>query len=233
MSLSMLQTWKDHEMEVISCRRCERLVLWREKIALEKRLAFRGDEYWGKPVPAFGEYSSQVVLVGLAPGAHGSNRTGRMFTGDASGDFLFSGLYRFGFANQPASLHRGDSLQLNNAFITSVCHCAPPANKPQKSEIDACTPYLLEELSLLTRKKVIIALGKIAFEVINNIYPSNKKKEESRRIFHHGAEYYLDQSGLCLICSYHPSRQNTQTGRLTEKMADQIWERAAELCKLP
>jgi len=232
MNQSILQKWQNHDFRVISCRRCERLVEWREKIAREKRLAFHDEEYWGKPVPAFGDYYARVVLVGLAPGAHGSNRTGRMFTGDASGVFLYSGLYRFGFTNQPSSPHRDDGLRLNNAFITSVCRCAPPANKPQNSEIDACTPYLLEELSLLTNKKVIIALGKIAFDVINKIYPSNKEKVENRRTFHHGAEYNLDQNGLKLLCSYHPSRQNTQTGRLTEEMADRIWKRAAELSKL-
>lgn len=221
--------WKSHDEEIENCRTCPRLVHWRELIAREKRRAFRDQDYWGKPVPGFGDIHAKMVIIGLAPGAHGSNRTGRMFTGDSSGNFLYSGLYRYGFANQPAALSRGDGLQLHHTFITSICRCVPPANKPTKMEINQCKPYLEKELSMLLNKCLIVCLGKMAFEVVDKMYPLQADGKSLSRVFQHGAEYYINNSNLRLICAYHPSRQNTQTGRLTVEMGDNIWRRAYEI----
>ena len=203
--------------EIIKCRLCPRLVGWREEIARKKRRAFLDWNYWGKPVPGFGDPHAQVMAVGLAPGAHGSNRTGRMFTGDASGDFLFPALFKAGFANQPKGEYQVDGLKLNGLFITAVCRCVPPANKPNLEELNLCQAFLEREISLI-KPRVIVALGRIAYERILLLYSFRKQEMK----FEHGAIYPLDEYHS-LVCSYHPSRQNTQTGRLTVEMFDQIW----------
>ncbi len=204
--------------EILSCRRCPRLVGWRERVAREKRRAYRNWDYWGKPVPGFGDPRARVFVVGLAPGAHGSNRTGRQFTGDASGDFLYPALYRAGFASQPNSVSREDGLTLTDLYTAPVCRCAPPNNKPTPEEMTNCQPYLERELELL-QPKVIVALGRIAYNDILHIFLI---KDHSLSFAHH-AIYQLP-SGSWLVCSYHPSRQNTQTGRLTVEMFDQVWK---------
>lgn len=221
-------TFEELEKEIISCRKCPRLVLWREKIGDVKRRAFLGECYWAKPVPGFGDPAARVLVLGLAPGAHGSNRTGRMFTGDASGDFLYPALRRVGFASQPLSKARDDGLQLTNLYITAVCRCVPPDNKPTNAEIINCRPYLLKEMELLDKLEGIVALGKIAYESavqILKLKGSTLKYPE----FGHGV-YSSPQPGISwLLASYHPSRQNTQTGRLTSKMFDQIWDIVKDL----
>jgi uracil-DNA glycosylase family 4 len=203
--------------EIVACRKCPRLVAWRERVSREKRRAYLDEEYWGKPVPGFGDAKARVLVVGLAPGAHGSNRTGRQFTGDASGDFLFPALYRAGFASQPESSSRQDGLVLTDLYTAPVCRCAPPANKPTTGEIANCLPYLEREIALI-RPRIIVVLGRIAFESIMRMYSIHNERYR----FVHGAEYNLP-GGQHLVCSYHPSRQNTQTGRLTVEMFDQIW----------
>lgn len=220
--------WETHEKELIACRKCPRLVAWREQVAQEKKAAYRSCEYWGKPVPGFGDHAAQVMVVGLAPGAHGSNRTGRMFTGDASGNFLYPALYRAGFCNRPASLAIGDGLQLNNLFITAVARCAPPQNKPTGAEIETCRPYLLREIGLLPRLQGFVALGSIAFDRLLEVYRKQYGCHFSKRpVFAHGVLFEF--SGLpWLLASYHPSRQNTQTGRLTASMFDGVWQKARQ-----
>jgi uracil-DNA glycosylase family 4 len=208
---------------LLSCRLCPRLVAWREQVAREKRKAYRAETYWGKPVPGFGDPAARVMVVGLAPGAHGSNRTGRMFTGDASGDFLYPALFRAGFASQPQSISREDGLTLRDMYITAAGRCAPPDNKPTPQELLTCEPYLRRELDAL-RPRVIVALGRIAFDSILRIFslPSSGYK------FSHAAVFSLTPE-VSLVCSYHPSRQNTQTGRLTAQMFDQVWEQVRHL----
>jgi len=205
---------------LLTCQLCPRLAQWRQQVAREKRRAYRDFEYWGKPVPGFGDPSARIFIVGLAPGAHGSNRTGRQFTGDGSGDFLFPALYRAGIANQPTSSHLGDGLILTNAYTAPVCRCAPPANKPTPDEMRNCQPYLKQELDLI-KPTVLVALGRIAFENILRLYNLPIKTFH----FAHGAEHPLPQ-GVTLLCSYHPSQQNTLTGKLTIPMFDAIWQRA-------
>jgi len=200
------------------CRRCARLVAWREQVAREKRRAYRDWEYWGKPVAGFGDPAARVLVVGLAPGAHGSNRTGRMFTGDSSGDFLYAALHRAGFASQAAANHRGDGMTLRDMFITAVARCAPPGNKPTSAEIAACRPYLQREIALLENLQVIVALGRIAFDSLVLLYEAQSRGW----VFSHGAVFPLSPQ-VTLLASYHPSRQNTQTGRLTPTMFDAIW----------
>jgi uracil-DNA glycosylase family 4 len=219
------QDWKTLNDRIINCRLCPRLVAWREEVAIKKRRAYWDWEYWGKPVPGFGDTHARVLIVGLAPGAHGSNRTGRMFTGDSSGDFLYSALYRAGFANQPNTVHRGDGLELKNIFISAVCRCAPPDNKPNGDEITNCLIYLKQEIQLLDRLRVIVVLGRIAFDNILRVY-REMGYDLDRQNFAHGVKYELGGNLPRLIVSYHPSRQNTQTGRLTQSMFDQIWEMA-------
>ena len=221
-------SFMDLEEGIIRCRLCPRLIAWREHVAHTKRRAFLDWEYWGKPVPGFGDPAARVLVVGLAPGAHGSNRTGRMFTGDASGEFLFAALYRAGFANQPASVHLGDGLAIKGLFISAVCRCAPPDNKPLPEEIDRCLPYLKEEIALLPNLEGIVALGRIAFEQVIRIY-SCKENSRPRLNFAHGASYELGDGFPWLLASYHPSRQNTQTGRLTTVMFDEIWKQVIKL----
>lgn len=206
--------------EIISCRKCQRLVDWREEVARVKRKAYKDEEYWGKPVPGFGDPQARVLVVGLAPGAHGSNRTGRNFTGDASGGFLFPALYRAGFANQAEAQSRGDGLILKDIYITASGRCAPPDNKPTPEELNNCQPYLERELKIIN-PKVIVCLGRIAFERILKIYGLRSSAYK----FAHGASYQLE-NGEWILCSYHPSQQNTLTGKLTIKMFDEIWKKA-------
>jgi uracil-DNA glycosylase len=207
--------------EIIQCRKCPRLVEWREEVARVKRKAYKDEEYWGKPVPGFGDPNARVLVVGLAPGAHGSNRTGRQFTGDASGGFLFPALHRAGFANQAGAESRTDGLILKDMYITASGRCAPPDNKPNPEELNNCQPYLERELEII-KPKVIVCLGKIAFDRILKVFALRGL------IFSHGAFYELT-TDRWLIASYHPSQQNTLTGKLTIEMFDQIWEKAKSL----
>ena len=211
MSLNELNT------EVISCRKCQRLVAWREEVADIKRKAYMDWDYWGKPVPGFGDPNAQVLVVGLAPGAHGSNRTGRQFTGDASGDFLFPALHRAGFASQAEAISRDDDLKLKDMYITASGRCAPPKNKPTSEELNNCQPYLEREIEIL-QPKVIVCLGRVAFERILRIYSEPKAGKK----FAHGTTFRLE-AGPWLVCSYHPSQQNTLTGKLTVEMFDAMW----------
>jgi uracil-DNA glycosylase len=210
--------------QITTCRLCPRLVTWREETARTRRRAFQDREYWGKPVPGFGDIQAPVLVVGLAPGAHGSNRTGRMFTGDASGDFLYRALYQAGFANQPVSIDKDDGLTLNRLFISAVCRCAPPGNKPAPDEIQNCLPYLAREMALMDELKGIVVLGRIAFD---NVLRTFRRQGQpiSRLNFAHAAYYPLGLNLPWIIASYHPSRQNTQTGRLTSAMFAEIWEK--------
>jgi uracil-DNA glycosylase family 4 len=215
--------------EIIACERCARLRTYCEGIAREKRRAYRDHEYWGRPVPSFGDPKARVLLLGLAPGAHGSNRTGRPFTGDGSGNFLYPLLYEAGFASQPEAISRGDGMRLIDAQITSVVRCAPPDNKPTTSELAACSPYLDEELRLLTRLRVVIALGKIAFDGFTaHLVRSGQIVRRTGIVFSHGAEYPLP-GGRALLGTYHPSLQNTNTGRLTAPMLMAVLQRARTL----
>lgn len=215
------------EQAIISCRKCPRLVEWREEVARVKRHAYRDWDYWGKPVPGFGDPKARLLILGLAPGAHGSNRTSRMFTGDGSGDFLFPALYRAGFANQPYSNNRDDGLKLQDCWLTASAHCAPPANKPTLEELKNCQPWLEQELLLLPDVQGIVVLGKIALDSLLKlpVFQGLSKKEI---VFGHGAFYKPGESLPWILCSYHPSLQNTQTGRLTTEMFDQIWHHARE-----
>jgi uracil-DNA glycosylase family 4 len=217
------------QSEVVRCFRCPRLVEWREKVAREKRAAFAHETYWGRPVPAFGDPHARLLIVGLAPAAHGANRTGRMFTGDRSGDWLYRALHRAGFANQPTSVSADDGLQLKGALITASVRCAPPGNQPLPSERDNCREYLERELhALLPRLAVIVALGGYAWTHLLRLLPSAGVVPSSRPAFGHGVELTL-ADGLTLVASYHPSQQNTFTGALTEEMFDRIWTRARAL----
>ena len=213
------------EQAIVSCRKCPRLVEWREEVARVKRHAYRDWDYWGKPVPGFGDPKARLLILGLAPGAHGSNRTSRMFTGDGSGDFLFPALYRAGFANQPYSNNRDDGLKLQDCWLTASAHCAPPANKPTLEELNNCQPWLEQELLLLPDAQGIVVLGKIALDSLLRlpVFQGLSKKEI---VFGHGAFYKPGESLPWILCSYHPSLQNTQTGRLTTEMFNQIWHLA-------
>ena len=222
--------WTKHDQTVIACRKCPRLVAWREQVAREKRRMYQDWDYWGKPVPGFGDPNAEVLVVGLAPGAHGSNRTGRMFTGDASGDFLFPALYKAGFASQPDAFNREDGLTLKHLYITAVCRCAPPANKPNREEINNCLPYLLTEMEMLPNLKGIVALGGIAFNESIRLLKSDYGLELKKKpAFAHNQLYEFDGNLPWLLASYHPSRQNTQTGRLTEAMFAAVWQQVGEL----
>jgi uracil-DNA glycosylase family 4 len=206
------------ERALVDCRRCPRLVAWREQVAAEKRAAFRDWEYWGRPVPGFGDPAARVVLLGLAPAAHGANRTGRMFTGDRSGDFLYAALHATGFANQPTAVSRDDGLRLTDCFVTAPVRCAPPANKPLPAERDACRTWLDRELALLANARVIVCLGKFAWDIVA---PRPLPR------FGHGAEA---QSGRYrLLGCFHPSQQNTFTGKLTPPMIEAVLRRARAL----
>ncbi|MGI9032133.1 MAG: uracil-DNA glycosylase [Acidimicrobiales bacterium] len=209
--------------EVITCRACPRLVEWREHVAAEKRASFANHEYWGRPVPGFGDPGARLVLVGLAPAAHGGNRTGRVFTGDRSGDWVFRALWRAGYANQPTSVSADDGLVLTGAWVSAAVRCAPPANKPTPAERDACLPYLGRELDLLTEVAVIVALGRFAHDAVCALLGVRPRPR-----FAHLAEHPL-ADGRTLLCSYHPSQQNTFTGTLTEAAFDAVFARAREL----
>jgi uracil-DNA glycosylase len=216
---------RDLNEEIVACQKCPRLVAYREKVAREKRRAFREWTYWGKPVPGFGDARAELLILGLAPAAHGANRTGRVFTGDRSGDFLYRALHKAGFANQPTSLRRDDGLQLRNAYITATIRCAPPGNKPLPGEILNCRSYLERELEIL-RPKAVLALGKIAWdsylEILKQrgIIPSR-----AAYVFAHGAEAKLPAPSPRMFGVYHPSQQNTQTGRVTPAMYGQVLRR--------
>jgi uracil-DNA glycosylase len=211
-------------MEVVECRRCPRLVAWREQVAREKRAAFRDWDYWGRPVPGFGDPAARLLIVGLAPAAHGGNRTGRVFTGDRSGDWLFGSLHRTGFANQPHSVSRDDGLTLFDCYVTAPVKCAPPENKPLPEERRNCAPWLERELALLDTVRVVVALGSFAWDTaLRHLGPIRPKPR-----FGHGAETALPH-GRTLLGSFHVSQQNTNTGRLTEAMLDGVFTRAREL----
>jgi uracil-DNA glycosylase family 4 len=230
--------------QMIACTKCPRLVEWREKVALEKVKRFQSDIYWGKPVPSLGNLTAKLFILGLAPAAHGGNRTGRMFTGDRSGDWLYRALYRAGFANQPESVHRADGLQLIDCYISAVAHCAPPDNKPLPEEIYNCRPFLQREVEYLSQVRVVVALGRLAFDTAFSLFAnheakngaiatgqaslSSKPKKQPKPKFAHGAESLLS-NGITLLASYHPSQQNTFTGRLTEEMLDAVFSRARNI----
>lgn len=215
--------------DIVGCRKCPRLVEWREAVARTKRRQYLDWEYWGKPVPGFGDHNAELLLVGLAPAAHGANRTGRMFTGDRSGNWLYGALYTFGFGSQPESSGRDDGLTLRNCYIAAAVRCAPPANKPTKDEFENCKPYLLTELRLLTNVQVIIALGRIAFETViscSQLLHWNDFKKKPQ--FKHGQRVKIREN-LYLLASYHPSQQNTFTGKLTRRMFHSIFKQAIKL----
>lgn len=215
--------------EVITCTLCPRLVIYRETVAREKRRAYKNENYWGKPVPGFGDPHARVIVLGLAPGAHGSNRTGRPFTGDASGKFMYPVLHETGFANQPTATDRNDGLKLKDMYITAAVRCAPPDNKPLPQELANCAPYLDREFQGLTNAKVIVTLGKIAFDAyLNALLRQEKLQSKKGLIFKHAAKYEMPD-GKTLLASYHPSNQNTQTGKLTREMFLRIFEEAARL----
>jgi len=217
---------------IVTCEKCPRLRLYCAAVAQEKRRAFREETYWGKPLPGFGNAAAQVLIVGLAPAAHGGNRTGRMFTGDRSGDFLYAALHRAGFANQPIATARDDGLQLIDAYITAAGRCAPPDNKPTPEELNNCRVYLIEELRLLHNVRVIVALGKIAFDNVLAAFAGRGLViPKPRPAFGHDAVYQFDH--YTLIASYHPSQRNTQTGLLTPPMFDRVFARARQAITQP
>jgi uracil-DNA glycosylase family 4 len=216
------------EREIVDCRRCPRLVAWREEVAQTKRAAFRDEKYWGRPIPGYGDPGARVMVLGLAPAAHGGNRTGRIFTGDRSGDWLFAALYRNGMANQPLSRSRDDGLRLTGCWVTAAVRCAPPANKPTPDERDNCLPYAVRELELLRHARVVVCLGGFAWDAALRIARQlGADVLRPRPRFGHGAEAQVGR--LTLVGCYHPSQQNTFTGRLTEPMIDAVLARAREL----
>ncbi len=213
--------------DVVHCRACPRLVAWRELVAEEKRASFREEAYWGRPVPGFGDPAAPLLVVGLAPAAHGGNRTGRVFTGDRSGDWVFRALWRAGFANQPTSVAANDGLRLAGAWVAAVVRCAPPANKPTPTERDRCVGYLVREIALLSDLAVVVALGQFAYEAACRLFAVRPRPR-----FGHGVEVAL-AGGRTLLCSYHPSQQNTFTGVLTEPAFDAVFSRARQLVDAP
>jgi uracil-DNA glycosylase len=215
------------QREIVSCEKCPRLVGYRAEVGRVKRRAYRDWNYWAKPVPGFGDPSAQLLLIGLAPGAHGANRTGRMFTGDSSGDFLYKVLFRAGFASQPTSVSRDDGLKLIDAYISAAVRCAPPDNKPTIEEIRTCRPYLEGELALLKNVRVVVALGRLAFDVyLRVLRDQGKIARPSGFVFGHDVEHHTGERQPVLIGSYHPSQQNTSTGKLTEAMFRAVFQRA-------
>jgi uracil-DNA glycosylase family 4 len=219
---------RELEREVVDCRRCPRLVEWREEVAHVRRAAFASEEYWGRPLPGFGDPDARVLLLGLAPAAHGGNRTGRIFTGDRSGDWLFASLYRTGFANQPTSVARDDGLRLTGAWVSAAVRCAPPANRPLPSERDNCLPYLVRELGLLESARVIVALGSFGWDAaLRALAALGEPRVRPRPKFGHGASAEIGR--FTLLGCFHPSQQNTFTGKLTEPMTDEVLGRAGEL----
>ena len=224
--------------EIVACTRCPRLVEWREEVARTKRAAYVADEYWGRPVPSFGDPAARILIVGLAPGAHGANRTGRMFTGDRSGEWLYGALHRAGLATRPESTWRDDGLELTNAWLTAAVRCVPPANKPTAAEREACRPYLEREVLALAELRAIVALGGFAWDAILRVLrdldyevpvPKPRFGHEAETVIGGGSVSSPAPRDLTLIGSYHPSQQNTFTGRLTREMFDTVWERAVEV----
>jgi uracil-DNA glycosylase family 4 len=215
--------------EISACRRCPRLVSWREQVARERRAAFAGEEYWGRPLPGFGDPEARILLLGLAPAAHGGNRTGRVFTGDRSGDFLYAALWRCGLANQPQSVAPGDGLRLADAWVTAAVRCAPPANRPTPAERDECLPWSVAELGLLRSVRVIVCLGGFAWDAALRVIAASTGRTISRPRPRFGHAVELVGEPYTLIGCYHPSQQNTFTGRLTEEMIDAVLRRAVEL----
>jgi uracil-DNA glycosylase family 4 len=215
------------QAEIIACRACPRLVRWREQVAREKRAAFREETYWGRPVPSFGDAQARLLICGLAPAAHGGNRTGRVFTGDRSGDWLFAALHRAGFANQPTSTHRDDGLYLTDCYITACVHCCPPDNRPTPDERDNCRPYLVRELRLLSHARCVVCLGGFAWDGFFRAWADLGETVRPQPRFGHGVEAAIGR--YTLLGCYHPSQQNTFTGRLTESMLDDIFTRARRL----
>jgi uracil-DNA glycosylase family 4 len=223
----------DIELEVVGCRRCPRLVAWRELVAREKRASFAGETYWGRPIPGFGDPGARLFVFGLAPAAHGANRTGRVFTGDRSGDFLFAALHRAGFANQPTSVRAGDGLELRDAWITAAVRCAPPQNKPTPLERDSCLPYAVRELAELADVRVILCLGAFAWDAaLRLLAAAGVPPARPRPRFGHGAEFAPGPPAPMLLGCFHPSQQNTFTGKLTPAMVDELLLRARELAGL-
>ncbi len=228
--VAIMQTYRVDKLElqqvhdeIVACRACPRLVSWREQVAVERRASFAGEVYWGKPLPGFGDPAASLLVVGLAPAAHGGNRTGRIFTGDRSGDWLFRAMHKAGFANQPTSIGRDDGLVLEGAYVCAAVRCAPPANKPTPEELATCLPYLEREWTALDQVRVVVVLGGFAYKAVTSMVGL-----KPRPSFGHGVEVQL-LDGRLLICSYHPSQQNTFTGRLTEPMIDAVFSRAREL----
>ena len=218
------------QREVVACERCPRLIAHCRKIAAEKRRAYLDWDYWGKPVPSFGDRNARVFIVGLAPGAHGANRTGRMFTGDGSGDFLYQVLHVTGFASQPEASHRGDGLRLIDCYITAPVRCAPPANKPTREEFATCQPFLEREIKLFSEANVVVALGRLALDsYLGVLMGAGLIRRRASYPFAHGACHSLPKGLPTLLCSYHPSRQNTQTGRLTKEMMLAVFGKARSL----
>ena len=220
------------QQRVLICHKCPRLVEWREETARVKRRMYLEEDYWGRPLPAFGDHNARLLVVGLAPAAHGGNRTGRMFTGDRSGDWLFGALHRAGFANQPESIRTGDGLELTGALITAAARCAPPQNKLRPEELTTCRPYITREIQLLTDLRAVVALGRIAFDAFLRAYAAAGRTPPDRKPpFGHNFATELPDGGPLLIASYHPSQQNTQTGRLTLEMLDAVFARARAACE--
>ena len=218
--------------QIIACRRCPRLVAWRRQVAREKRAAFAGEEYWGRPLPGFGDPRARVLVLGLAPAAHGGNRTGRIFTGDRSGDWLFASLHRTGFASQPTSVRRGDGLELRSMWITAAVRCAPPQNRPTPGERDNCLPWAEAEIRLLPELRLVVCLGAFAWDAALRLRAAlGAPAPRPRPRFAHGAE--LLDGPLRLLGCFHPSQQNTFTGKLTEPMMDSVFARAGELSGVP
>jgi uracil-DNA glycosylase family 4 len=216
---------------IVACRRCPRLVAWREQVAREKRAAFAGEEYWGRPVPGFGDPAARVLVLGLAPAAHGGNRTGRVFTGDRSGDWLFAAMHRAGFASQPTSVHRGDGLELHGAWVAAAVRCAPPANRPTPEERDTCLPWTVAELDQLAELRVIVCLGAFAWDAALRLRAAlGHPRPRPRPSFGHATVFH-DGAWLALLGCFHPSQQNTFTGRLTESMLDDVFRLARELAE--
>jgi len=228
----MHDTWEQLTHDIVTCRRCPRLVAWREEVARVKRRAYNDWTYWGKPVPGFGDRAARLLIIGLAPGAHGANRTGRMFTGDSSGNTLFAALHRAGFANQPRSHSRDDGLWLHDTFISAVVRCVPPKNRPTADEIAQCQPFLLREIELLSNLQVVLALGRTAFQGYLRLL-KDSGYQVPRLSFQHGLEVQLPSPLPALFVSYHPSQRNTQTGLLTPEMLDEVLEHIRHTLKKP
>jgi uracil-DNA glycosylase family 4 len=234
MKFSSSRAFDELMREVVACQRCPRLREYCTRVGEIRRLAYRDWDYWTKPVPSFGDPKARVLVIGLAPAAHGGNRTGRIFTGDRSGDFLFRALYETGFASQPESISRDDGLKLIGAYVTAAVRCAPPGNKPLPQEFRNCRPYLERELDMLKDVRVVVALGRTAFDAYLGILRTRGVvARRSAFVFAHGREFQTAPGAPVLICSYHPSQQNTFTGKLTAAMLRQVFERAAHLARKP